>query len=459
MSGSTGSKLRGYVGLAADLRAGKTTPRAYLEETFKRIVELDPAIGAFVRLNQDGAIKAADASTARWRDGKPLSAIDGMPIAIKDIIETADMPTGQGSPLFEGQESHRDSASVHALREAGAVIVGKTTTTEFAATHPWHKTQNPHDPKRTPGGSSSGSSAAVGAGMVPAGLGTQVVGSILRPSSFCGAVGFKPSVGAINRSGSHDHFSQSCQGAIAASLADAWAVLRAIADRAGGDPGFVGLSGDVDFRQATKPARLGVLETGGWNATSDGARQAFAMARDKLAKAGVELKDRRDDDDIDTLEKTIADAQPLTLALNAWEGRWPLNTYADLDATKLSEGARGRLKTAEATTQAQYADLLTRRVAARAAYAKAASKYDAFVTLGACGAAPLGLGSTGNTAMNVAASLLGCPALTLPLLQDEGLPLGLQLLGTTDRDAALFDVANWVAREAFGRADLVGAAR
>ena len=165
--------------------------------------------------------------------------------------------------------------------------------------------------------------------MVPAGLGTQVVGSILRPSSFCGAVGFKPSVGAINRSGSHDHFSQSCQGAIAATLADTWAVLRAIADRAGGDPGFVGLSGDVNFAKGTKPARLGVLETGGWSVTTEGARQAFAAAKDKLAKAGVELKDRRDDPDIDTVEKTIADAQPLTLAINAWEGRWPLNTYAD----------------------------------------------------------------------------------------------------------------------------------
>ena len=293
-----------------------------------------------------------------------------MPVAIKDIIETADMPTGQGSPLWEGQESRRDSASVHALREAGAIILGKTTTTEFAATHPWHKTQNPHDRKRTPGGSSSGSSAAVGAGMVPAGLGTQVVGSILRPSSFCGAVGFKPSVGAINRSGSHDHFSQSCQGAIGATLADTWAVLRAIADRAGGDPGFVGLTGDVNFAKRAKPARLGLLETGGWSATTEGARKAFAGAKEQLAKAGVELKGRADDPDIDTVEKTIADAQPLTLAINAWEGRWPLNTYADLDATKLSEGARDRLKTAEATTQAQYADLLTRRVAARAAYAK-----------------------------------------------------------------------------------------
>jgi len=116
------------------------------------------------------------------------------------------------------------------------------------------------------------------------------------------------------------------------------------------------------------------------------------------------------------------------------------------------------LKTAEATTQKQYSELLARRVAAREAYARVAGRYDAFVTLGACGAAPIGLGSTGNTAMNVAASLLGCPALTLPLLQDEGLPLGLQLLGVTDRDAALFEVANWVVRDAFDRADLVGAA-
>ena len=129
MSGTTSaaSKLRGYVGRAAELRAGKITPRAYLDDCLKRIAELDGTIGAFVKLNKDGAIKAADASTARWRDGKPLSPIDGMPIAIKDIIETADMPTGQGSPLWEGQESRRDSASVHALREAGAIILGKTT--------------------------------------------------------------------------------------------------------------------------------------------------------------------------------------------------------------------------------------------------------------------------------------------------------------------------------------------
>jgi Asp-tRNA(Asn)/Glu-tRNA(Gln) amidotransferase A subunit family amidase len=381
-----------------------------------------------------------------------------MPVAIKDIIETADMPTGQGSPMWEGTDWKRDSASVHALREAGAVIIGKTTTTEFAASHPWHKTQNPHDGKRTPGGSSSGTAASVGAGMVPAGLGTQVVGSILRPSSFCGAVGCKPSLGAINRSGSHDHFSQSCQGAIGASLADVWAVLRAIADHAGGDPGFVGLTGDVDFKKRAKPKRFAVIETGGWKVASEGARKAFAVAKDKLASAGIELKSRTDDGDIEALEKTIADAQPLSLAINAWEGRWPLNTYADLDASKLSGGARERLKQAEAMTQKEFAGLLDRRVASRNAYAKVMGKYDACVTLGACGAAPVGLGTTGNTAMNVAASLLGCPAITIPLLEDEGLPLGLQLLGGTDHDAALFEITGFVAQDVFGRADLVGAA-
>lgn len=447
--------LRGYVAQTSEFRAGRGSARDYLDETLARIARLDPEIGAFVALNKEGAISAADRSTARWRDGRPLSAIDGMPVAIKDVIETADMPTGEGSLLFEGRESYRDSASVHALREAGAIIIGKTTTTEFAATHPWHKTRNPHDAARTPGGSSSGSAAAVGCGMLPVGLGTQVVGSILRPSSFCGAIGFKPTVGAINRSGSYDHFSQSCQGAIGATLADTWLVLRAIADRAGGDPGFVGLAGDVDFARRTKP-RLGFLETGGWSLTSEGARKAFTEAKARFAGIGIVLCGRAEDSDIEMAEQAISDAHALTLAINAWEGRWPLNTYADRDAAKLSPAARERLKTAQAMTQGEYSELLARRNAARAAYAKAASRYDAFVTLSACGAAPVGLGSTGNPAMNAAASLLGCPALTLPLMQDEGLPLGLQLLGGAGRDAALFEVATWVLADAFGRTDLVG---
>jgi Asp-tRNA(Asn)/Glu-tRNA(Gln) amidotransferase A subunit family amidase len=450
------TELRTYVSLARDLRSGKVTPRAYLEECLDRIAKLDPRIGAFVSLNADGARKAADASTARWRDGKPLSAIDGMPIAVKDVIETADMPTGQGSPMWEGTVTRRDSAAVRALREAGGAIVGKTTTTEFAATHPWHKTQNPHDGSRTPGGSSSGTAAAVGSGMVPVGLGTQVVGSILRPASFCGCIGYKPSVGGVNRSGSYDHFSQSCQGAIGATVADVWATITTITQRTGGDPGHVGVSGSVQLVQPSKPKRFAILETGGWSATTAGARQAFANAREKLAAAGVELKSRADDPDLEAAEQHLTEALPLTQSINAFEGRWPLNTYAALDQSKLSAPALDRLKTANAMTQRDYAGLLDRRTASRAAYAKAASRYDAFVTLGACGAAPKGLGSTGNTIMNVASSLLGCPAITLPLLSDEGLPLGLQLMGGVNRDTELFNAAVWVLAAAFNRNDLVG---
>jgi Asp-tRNA(Asn)/Glu-tRNA(Gln) amidotransferase A subunit family amidase len=449
------NELRTYVSLAQDLRSGKITPRAYLEECLDRIAKNDPRIGAFVTVNADAARRATDAASARWKDSKPLSAIDGMPIAVKDVIETADMPTGQGSPMWEGNATRRDSAAVRALREAGGVILGKTTTTEFAATHPWHKTQNPHDGTRTPGGSSSGSAAAVGSGMVPAALGTQVVGSILRPASFCGCVGYKPSVGGVNRSGSYDHFSQSCQGGIGATVADIWGLITTITARTGGDPGHIGVTGKVNFAGTAKPKRLAILETGGWSVTTEGARKAFEAARGKLKAAGVEIKSRADDPDLEVAEKHLVDALPLTQSINAFEGRWPLNTYAALDAAKLSAPALDRLKTANAMTQRDYAELLKQREASRAAYNTAASRYDAFVTLGACGAAPKGLGSTGNTIMNVAASLLGCPAITLPLLEDEGMPLGLQLMGGVDRDAALFDTAVWVLA-AMQRSDLIG---
>ena len=320
------------------------------------------------------------------------------------------------------------------LREAGGVILGKTTTTEFAATHPWHKTRT-RTISRTPGGASSGSAAAVGSGMVPAALGTQVVGSILRPAGFCGCVGYKPSVGGVNRSGSYDHFSQSCQGGIGATVADIWGLITTITARTGGDPGHVGVTGTVNFTGAAKPKRLAILQTGGWSATTEGARKAFETAKETLKATGVEIKSRADDPDLEAAEKHLVDALPLTQSINAFEGRWPLNTYAALDAGKLSPPALDRLKTANAMTQRDYTELLKQREASRAAYNKAASRYDAFVTLGACGAAPKGLGSTGNTVMNVSASLLGCPAITLPLLSDEGLPLGLQLMGGVDRNA------------------------
>src|SRR5260221_3530630 len=188
-------------------QTGADTPRDFLERCLADLAALEPKVGAFVNLNREGARAAADQSSARWRAGAPRSPIDGMPIGIKDIIETADRPTETGSPLFAGFRSERDGASVAALREAGAVIIGKAVTTEFASTEP-RGTRNPHDLRRTPGGSSSGSAAVVAAGMVSTALGTQVIGSTIRPASYCGCGGFKGSGGPLHRGGSYERFSQ-----------------------------------------------------------------------------------------------------------------------------------------------------------------------------------------------------------------------------------------------------------
>jgi Asp-tRNA(Asn)/Glu-tRNA(Gln) amidotransferase A subunit family amidase len=423
--------------------AGTDTPRALLERCLSRLAEFEPAVGAFVHYDSSAARKAADASTGRWRAGRPLSPIDGMPVGIKDIIETADMPTGQGSPLFTGWETGRDAASVAALREAGAVILGKTVTTEFAASEP-RGTRNPWDSERTPGGSSSGSAAAVGCGMVPAALGTQVVGSIVRPASFCGCVGFKPSVGGINRGGSYDYFSQSCTGVLAATLEDAWLVAVNIAARAGGDPGYPGLQGPPDPPAPIRPRRLAVLETVGWNAATPEAREALEAALARIVAAGVAIARRGADPELDAIEAAIAYAEPLTRRINAWEGRWPLNTYRSRDRTKLSDSALSRLATAEAMTLTDYGAALARRRQIRETFVAFARSCDMAVTLAATGPAPLGLGSTGNPVFAVPGSILGVPTVSLPVLSAAGLPLGLQVVGFEGGDGRLFAGAAWL---------------
>jgi Asp-tRNA(Asn)/Glu-tRNA(Gln) amidotransferase A subunit family amidase len=431
---------RPFLAASKQFAAGADTPRAYLERCLGAHAEHEPAVGAFVTTDIPGARKAADDATQRWLAGKPRSAIDGMPVGIKDIIETYDMPTQMGSPLFEGWRGGRDAAAVYALRAAGAVIVGKTVTTEFAATHP-RGTRNPHDPRRTPGGSSSGSAAAVATGMVTAALGMQVVGSILRPSSFCGAVGFKPTVGAINRGGSHDYLSQSCTGPIAATLEDAWAVAREIARRVGGDPGFPRLAGPMTPPPAKKPRALAVLETAGWPVATAGARQELERAVARLRSAGVAILTRRDNPLIEKIEAALTQAMPITRSINEWEFVWPLNDYHRRDAGGLSESMRERLKSAEAMEEGKYEELIAERARIRAQFAELAAIADGAVTLSAPGAAPVGLGWTGDPIFVVSGSLLGVPAVSLPLLEDDGLPLGLQVLGFAQRDADLIATA------------------
>ncbi|NKB22510.1 MAG: amidase [Alphaproteobacteria bacterium] len=441
MAAGIDPKVRPFHSATAAFADGSDTPSAYLERCIEVIDAHDGTIGAFVATNFDGARAAADEATARWKSGNPLSPIDGMPIGVKDVMETADMVTEQGSPLFLGWKMGRDCAAVAALREAGAVVVGKTVTTEFAATQP-RGTRNPYDTDRTPGGSSSGSAAAVGSGMLAGGTASQVIGSTIRPASYCGAFGFKPSVGGINRGGSFDGFSQNCTGVIAATLADTWVMAREMSSRAGGDAGYVGLTGPMTLPEANKPKTVALLQTAGWETATDDAKQQLQSARETLESAGITVIDRASNAAVEAAEEAISDANPLSRDINAWEGRWPLNTYArDMDASKLSESSRERLEQANGMSQEEFSGHIARRNEVRAIFAKLADHCDVCVTLAAPDAAPEGLGWTGDPNFTVCTSLLGVPAVSLPVLETQGLPLGLQLIGFQNEDTAMFAAA------------------
>jgi Asp-tRNA(Asn)/Glu-tRNA(Gln) amidotransferase A subunit family amidase len=443
MPDQTKPVLRSFLGAARNFASGKETPRQFLERSVELFESWEPRIGAFVTTDLAAARAAAEQSTERWRAGKPRSPIDGMPVGIKDIIETVDMPTEMGSPLFAGWRSEKDAASVRALRDAGAVILGKTVTTEFAASEP-RGTRNPWNIAHTPGGSSSGSAAATAVGIVSAALGTQVIGSTIRPASFCGCVGFKPSVNALNRQGSHDYQSQSCTGILGASLADVWQVAHEIVARVGGDAGTPGLQGPDGIPPAEKPRRLAVLETAGWDSASVGAKQQLNECVMRLKSAGVEIRTRHNDDRVAALETDLIHAAELSHRCNGWETRWFFRSMRDRDAGKLSRNVMERAQKYEDLTLAEHRADLKERARVRAVYAELTATCDTCITLAAPSSAPEGLASTGNPEFAVPASLLGAPALSLPLFEVSGMPLGLQLIGFFDRDADVFAIASWL---------------
>jgi Asp-tRNA(Asn)/Glu-tRNA(Gln) amidotransferase A subunit family amidase len=434
---------RPFLSAAHEFAAGKSSPRDLLEGCLVEFANREKDVGAFVSFDIEQARQAADASTKRWRAGKPASPIDGMPMGIKDIIETVDMPTQMGSPLFAGWRSEKDAACVSALRQAGAVILGKTVTTEFAATEP-RGTRNPWNLDHTPGGSSSGSAAAVGCGMVSAALGTQVIGSTIRPASFCGCYGFKPSVNALNREGCHDYQSQSCTGIIAASLEDTWQVAHEIVARVGGDAGTPGLIGPDACPAPVQPKRLAFLETAGWAAADAAAQTLMQETLKRLQSAGVAIATRHDEPAIAAIETAIADAHPLSNKINSFEVRWFLHGARERDVSKLSKVMQARLAESETLTLADYRAALVERARIRALYTDLAATFDGCITLSATGAAPTGLQSTGNAQFAVPSSLLGAPALSLPLFELAAMPLGLQVLGFFNEDAKAFAVSGWL---------------
>ena len=431
---------------------GNDSPRAYLERCLETIAQREPVVKAFAAINATGARAAADASANRWKAGKPLSSIDGMPIAIKDLLETKDMPTEMGCAAMKGNFPKRDNAAVWALRQAGALILAKTVTAELGGAHPG-PTTNPFDPKRTPGGSSSGSAAAVGASMVPAAIGTQVGGSIIRPAAYCGNFALKPTQGGINR-GERLATSQSTHGPHAGCLEDMWQVAIETAKRCGGDRGALGLIGPESMPAAVEPNRLVVLETEGWPDLDEATKAGFAQLLRQLEAAGVVLIRRGNHPFVEALEKAIGSGRAVCNGITSWENRWYQRGLLDAAPDGLSARAKATIARAEAMTPDDYRANLLARQQAQLAHAAIASLADAAITLSCPGPAPIWSGDvpgqplaprpTGDFVFNAPSSMLFAPAVTMPLMSVGGLPVGVQLMGQQHEDARMTGLARWL---------------
>jgi Asp-tRNA(Asn)/Glu-tRNA(Gln) amidotransferase A subunit family amidase len=437
-------RMLSFHDVVAKFRDGSDTPRAYLERCIERIEALEPEVMAFAFLNLGQARQAADESGARYKSGWLLSVVDGMPVGIKDLIETYDMPTEFGSELFKGHQPMTDAACVRALRLGGAVLVGKTVTVCFGGGDP-ARTRNPFDTRRTPGGSSSGTAAAVASRMLPVALGTHARGSTIRPASFCGTYALKPTFGAINRQGSFSMaYSMDHLGMFAGTLSDMWTTARFIASKAGGDPGYPGLDGALSPPAPRKPVRLIRLETAGWPVAQPAAKDAFEAYLLRLADAGVETITRRDDPAIEAYETALAGMPQLWTNLYRFEMHWPMLQYRDRYRDKLPPRLLKGIEDGAHITEETYRAALVEREKLRAMHDELAQRADGFITLSSPGPGPIGL-DQGSAIFNEASSVLGAPAINLPLLAVDAAPLGIQLLGRWQGDGRLTAAARWLA--------------
>jgi amidase len=404
---------------AALLSRGEIGSEELVRACLDRIAAEEPRVQAWEFLDPELALSQARRLDAAGRPG-PLC---GLPVGVKDIIDTADMPTARGSAVFAGRRPGADAACVAALRRAGGVVLGKTVTTELAYFAPG-KTRNPRDPSRTPGGSSSGSAAAVAAGMVPAALGTQTAGSIIRPASFCGAVGFKPSHGLVSMEG-------------VSPFAPSLDTLGILARRAADLPLLTRALGAAlpDLPPARAP-RLGLCRTEAWAAASPETRLAVSGSAERLAAAGAALGEADD--------SALAGLTEAQRTVMAFEAAAELRGLAAQHASRLSPQLLELLRQGEAIPRAGYDAARARRDEARRRLAGTFARFDVLVAGSALGEAPAGLASTGDPAMNRIWTLLGLPCVSLPAGQGpSGLPVGVQLVGPPGGDAALLAAAAW----------------
>jgi Asp-tRNA(Asn)/Glu-tRNA(Gln) amidotransferase A subunit family amidase len=369
----------------------------------------------------------------------PLS---GIPVAVKDIIATSDMPTTNGSPIYRDHVPARDAWVVERLRNLGATIFGKTVSTEFAWRHPG-PTVNPWNPAHTPGGSSSGSAAAVAAGIVPLALGTQTLGSVIRPAAFNGVVGFKPSFGAIPRTGVHplspslDHV-----GLFARRVDDVAFALSLLVGSDDSDPHGRPLPGfEIDAMQGVSPLqrpRLGIVRFEKWSRTEPEQQQLFEAAIAKSRDAGAVLEEL----EFGELDRANWHAINTILASEAaliFEGL--VERFAD----RSSDHLKSLVQTGKTHTALEYLAAKALQEKLRLAFTTEISGFDAIVTLPAFGEAPEGLGFTGNAEFCAPWTLLGVPAVTLPAgFGKRGLPLGLQIAGAYRQDHRTLRAAKWM---------------
>ncbi len=432
----------GFIAARDAFAGGQASPRDMLERSIAEIEARDGEINAFVTTDFDAARAEADAATQRYKDGQPRSLLDGCPIAVKDMINTAGLPTQMGSPLYKDWQAPSDAACVHALRAAGAIVVGKTVTTEFAAGHT-NETRNAFDPARTPGGSSSGSGAAVGAGMVPLALGTQTRGSVIRPAAYNGAVGFKPALDAIHMGGVHplsptlDHV-----GIIGAALEDVWAAAHIMSALPGGITAHRAMRGTTELAPAKRPRRLALLTFDEWDKAGAATRAAVKNVFDALRAGGCEIVVPGEDAPLAQLQdKLLPMIDGDSFDLFAYEMQWPFAAYP---ADKLNPRIVDLLKRGQGVTEKQYHAQLAHRDALRALTSDFAHRFDAFVSLACTGPAPLGHEDTGSRHYQVAWSYLGFPCFTLPVMAVDGLPVGLQVMGYEHAAPQLAAVCRWI---------------
>jgi Asp-tRNA(Asn)/Glu-tRNA(Gln) amidotransferase A subunit family amidase len=425
------------------IERGVLSSRELVESCLARIDELEPGIGAWAQLDRERALQQANAADEFRRTGLPTGALHGLPVGIKDIIDTADYPTERGTVLHQGRQPLRDATLVSLLKEAGAIILGKTVSTEMAVYAPG-KTRNPHNPEHTPGGSSSGSAAAVSAAMVALSVGTQTNGSVIRPASYCGVYGFKPSFARISR---HGVLEQSPPldtiGVFARDLDDlaliADVLMRFDAQDAAMKPIAPPCIARIMAEEVPANPHFAFVRTPLWD-------QVELVAKDALREL-LDATNAAQPGSVDIVDLPDSFAELHEDHRRVMEGDLA-RSFADeyrRGKAQLSEVLRTMIERGQQVSDDEYRASLARIEDYADYLGQVFEDYDAILTPSTPGAAPAGLEATGSPVMNTIWTFCGTPALNLPLLQNEqGMPLGVQMVGDRNDDARLFRSARWL---------------